>query len=84
MSATQLSDDPCNTSMVDRNTEIVHAASAIVGDGHVLVEPDERAGYETDWTGRYRGSCVARRAAGTTAEVSETAAGVHAVSASPW
>ena len=57
--------------MVDRNSEIVHAASAIVGDRHVLVEPDERAGYEIDWTGRYRGSCVAVVRPGTTAEVSE-------------
>jgi FAD/FMN-containing dehydrogenase len=56
---------------VDRNTEIVHAASSIVGDRHVLAEPDERAGYETDWTGRYRGSCVAVVRPGTTAEVSE-------------
>lgn len=57
--------------MVDRNSEIVHAASAIVGDRHVLVEPDERAGYETDWTGRYRGRCAAVVRPGSTAEVSE-------------
>ena len=57
--------------MVDRNTEIVRAASAVVGDRHVLAEPDERAGYETDWTGRYRGSCVAVVRPGTTAEVGE-------------
>jgi FAD/FMN-containing dehydrogenase len=57
--------------VVDRNTEIVRVASAIVGDRHVLAEPDERAGYETDWTGRYRGSCVAVVRPGTTAEVSE-------------
>ena len=54
-----------------RNAEFVHAASAIVGDRHVLVEPDERAGYEIDWTGRYTGSCVAVVRPGTTAEVSE-------------
>lgn len=47
----------------------MHAASAIVGDRHVLVEPDERAGYETDWTGRYHGGCVAVVRPGTTAEV---------------
>ena len=56
---------------MNRNTEIVHAASAIVGDPHVLVDPDERAGYETDWTGRYHGRCVAVLRPGTTAEVSE-------------
>ncbi len=71
MSATQISDGPCNTSTVDRNTEIVHVASAIVGDRHVLVEPDERAGYETDWTGRYRGRCAAVVRPRSTAEVSE-------------
>lgn len=49
----------------------MHAASGIVGDRHVLVDPDERAGYEIDWTGRYRGSCVAVVRPGTTAEVSE-------------
>jgi FAD/FMN-containing dehydrogenase len=34
----------------------------IVGDRHVLVDDDVRAGYEVDWTGRYRGSapCVVR------------------------
>jgi FAD/FMN-containing dehydrogenase len=58
-------------SSMGRNAEIVHASSAIVGDRHVLVEPDERAGYETDWTGRYAGSCVAVVRPGTTAEVSE-------------
>ncbi|MGE5211582.1 MAG: FAD-binding oxidoreductase [Acidobacteriota bacterium] len=56
---------------MDRNTEIVHAASAIVGDRHVLVEPDERVGYETDWTGRYRGSCIAVVRPANTAEVGE-------------
>jgi FAD/FMN-containing dehydrogenase len=57
--------------MMDRDADIVHAVSAIVGDRHVLVEPDERAGYETDWTGRYRGSCVAVVRPANTAEVSE-------------
>lgn len=32
---------------------------AIVGHDHVLVDDDVRAGYETDWTGRYGGSCSA-------------------------
>jgi FAD/FMN-containing dehydrogenase len=31
----------------------------IVGGGNVLTEPDERAAYETDWTGRFRGECPA-------------------------
>lgn len=32
---------------------------AIVGDDHLLAGPDLRAGYEVDWTGRWRGSCLA-------------------------
>jgi len=30
-----------------------------VGDEHVLADADQRAGYETDWTGRYTGVCRA-------------------------
>lgn len=45
------------------------ALASIVGDAHVLVDDDVRAGYETDWTGRYMGrsSMVVRPA--TTDEV---------------
>ena len=31
------------------------ALAAAVGKGHLLAGDDERAGYETDWTGRFRG-----------------------------
>ncbi len=31
----------------------------IVGAAHVLVDADQRAGFETDWTGRYAGRAVA-------------------------
>lgn len=31
------------------------ALAGIVGDAHVLVDPDLTAPYSTDWTGRYRG-----------------------------
>ena len=44
---------------MDRTTEIVRALSSIVGDEHVLADADQRAGYETDWTGRYSGTCAA-------------------------
>jgi FAD/FMN-containing dehydrogenase len=42
----------------------------IVGDGHVLVDADLTASYETDWTGRFHGraGCVVRP--GDTAQVS--------------
>jgi len=33
--------------------------AAIVGEEQVLAEPDVRAGYETDWTGRWSGPAVA-------------------------
>jgi FAD/FMN-containing dehydrogenase len=32
---------------------------AIVDAAHVLVDPDQRAGFETDWTGRYAGRSAA-------------------------
>jgi len=44
---------------VDRTTELVRSLSSIVGDDHVLAQADQRAGYETDWTGRYVGTCAA-------------------------
>src|SRR3954468_15253785 len=36
--------------------------AAVVGDRHVLTDPDVRAGYERDWTGRWGGQafCVVR------------------------
>lgn len=62
---------PCNTAAVERNrgAEIRRAVSRIVGDEHVLGDPDQRAGYETDWTGRYSGPCVAVVRPGSTDEV---------------
>ena len=44
---------------------------AIVGEAHVLTEPDLRAGYEVDWTGRYRGTTPAVVRPGSTAEVAD-------------
>ena len=42
----------------------------IVGAEHVLTDPDVTASYETDWTGRFHGSCVAVVRPGTTEQVS--------------
>jgi FAD/FMN-containing dehydrogenase len=44
---------------------LIDALRGVVGDAHVLVDPELRAGYETDWTGRFSGSacCVVRPAA---------------------
>lgn len=38
---------------------LVAALADIVGAEHVLTDPDVRAGYETDWTGRWRGTARA-------------------------
>ncbi|MCU1379380.1 MAG: linked oxidase domain protein [Acidimicrobiales bacterium] len=40
-----------------------------VGEAHVLVEPDVRAGYELDWTGRFLGTTPAVVRPGSTEEV---------------
>jgi FAD/FMN-containing dehydrogenase len=42
--------------------ELVGRLRAVVGDAHVLTDADLRAGYETDWLGKYHGStpCVVR------------------------
>jgi FAD/FMN-containing dehydrogenase len=49
--------------------DLLEDLRSIVGASHVLVEPDLRAPYETDWTRRFTGSasCVVRPA--STAEV---------------
>ncbi len=43
--------------------------AAIVGEHHVLTDPDVRAGYETDWTRRYHGSTPAVVRPASTQEV---------------
>ena len=54
---------------------MIPALRAIVGDAHVLADADLRAGYEVDWTGRWRGEalCVVRPAG-----AEEVAAVLHA------
>jgi FAD/FMN-containing dehydrogenase len=44
---------------------------SVVGSEHVLVDDDLRAGYETDWTGRYSGKCLAVVRPTSTAETCE-------------
>jgi FAD/FMN-containing dehydrogenase len=56
---------------VNPNAEFVRAMASIVGDDHVLVDPDQRAPYETDWTRRYTGTCTAVVRPGTADEVVE-------------
>jgi FAD/FMN-containing dehydrogenase len=54
---------------------------SIVGGANVLVDPDLRAGYEVDWTGRFQGvtPCVVRPA--STAEVAAVVAACAAAGA---
>lgn len=40
-------------------TDLIGALRAIVGEAHVLTDPDVVAGYEVDWTGRFRGRAAA-------------------------
>ncbi len=54
---------------MDRTAELVRSLSAIVGERHVLVDADQRASYETDWTGRYTGHCSAVVRPADTSEV---------------
>lgn len=51
--------------------QIVELFRRLVGADHVLVDDDLRAGFELDWTGRYRGPCLAVVRPGTTTEVAE-------------
>jgi FAD/FMN-containing dehydrogenase len=47
----------------------VKALADIVGSEHVLVDPDVKASYETDWTQRFTGSALCVVRPGTTDEV---------------
>jgi FAD/FMN-containing dehydrogenase len=49
--------------------ELLDELRGIVGSGHVLVGADVRAGYEVDWTGRFRGTSPAVVRPGGTDEV---------------
>jgi FAD/FMN-containing dehydrogenase len=48
---------------------VIDALVAVVGAGHVLLDDDLRAGFETDWTGRFTGRSVCVVRPGTTDEV---------------
>jgi FAD/FMN-containing dehydrogenase len=50
---------------------VLNRLATIVRSQHVLTEPDERAGYEIDWTRRYRGDALAVVRPGSTAEVAQ-------------
>jgi len=48
---------------------VIGSLQAIVGAEHVLTDPDVRASYETDWTGRFTGTAQAVVRPRTTEEV---------------
>ncbi|MBA2338583.1 MAG: FAD-binding oxidoreductase [Acidimicrobiia bacterium] len=48
---------------------MLQALASIVGDEHVLTDPDLVTGYVTDWTGRFTGAVKAVVRPGTTEEV---------------
>jgi len=48
---------------------IVDELRSVVGRSQVLVDADQRASFEIDWTGRYRGVCAAVVRPGSTEEV---------------
>jgi FAD/FMN-containing dehydrogenase len=62
---------------VDPTEEFVAGLAAIVGIRHVLVDDDQRASHEIDWTGRYSGRCAAVVRPGTTTEVSHVLRNCH-------
>lgn len=49
--------------------DLIESLASVVGVGHVLTDPSLRASYETDWTGRFRGSAVAVARPASAAEV---------------
>ena len=52
-----------------RSVAIVDELRSVVGTAHVLVDADQRAGFEVDWTGRYHGVSTAVVRPGSTEEV---------------
>ena len=51
------------------DADLVDRLAGVVGAGHVLLAPGDRAGFEVDWTGRFRGEALAVVRPGSTAEV---------------
>jgi FAD/FMN-containing dehydrogenase len=51
-------------------SDLISALQAVVGERQVLVDADLRAGYETDWTGRWHGESLAVVRPADTREVS--------------
>ena len=52
--------------------EALERLGAIVGERHLLTAPELRSSYETDWSRRWHGQCLAVVRPGDTEEVSQT------------
>lgn len=50
------------------NSALLQRLEAVVGRTHILADPELRASYESDWTGRFRGQALAVVRPGSTAE----------------
>lgn len=57
--------------------DLTEVFAPLVGAAHVLVDADQRAGYEVDWTGRFRGTATAIVRPGSTDEVASVLAACH-------
>jgi FAD/FMN-containing dehydrogenase len=66
---------------VSRADPLLDALIGIVGPSNVLVDPEVRAGYETDWTGRFHGSARGVVRPGDTTEVAAVLATCSAAGA---
>jgi FAD/FMN-containing dehydrogenase len=60
---------PHTTDLPDGTGPLAHELRAALGDRHVLVDPELRAAYERDWTGRFGGPARLVARPGSTAEV---------------
>ena len=56
-------------------SDLISTLETIVGERHVLADADLRAGYETDWTGRWHGESLAVVRPADTREVSAVLGG---------
>jgi FAD/FMN-containing dehydrogenase len=72
-------DGRCQAWAVDR---LIGDLREVVGERHVLTEPDLRATFETDWTGRYGGRSIAVVRPSTNEEVAGTVLACRAHKAS--
>ena len=63
--------------------EVLDELRAVVGEQHMIVDPDVTASYGRDWTGRYQGEASVVVRPGSTAEVRGGRAPLPATTASP-